>query len=76
MITTDQGLKRIDEIVNNKLQLNVLSYNETTQQLEYKPIINWFDNGTASSKDFCQIQLTHSKTLVCTKNHKFYSNNQ
>lgn len=76
MITTDQGLKRIDEIVNKKLQLNVLSYNETTQQLEYKPIINWFDNGTASSKDFCQIQLTHGKTLVCTKNHKFYSNRE
>ena len=76
LITTDKGPIRIDKIVNEKLKVNVLSYNHTTNKLEYKPIINWFDNGTDSSKNFVKIKLGDRKYLTCTKNHKFYTNGE
>lgn len=75
LISTNQGLIRIDKIVNEKLKIKVLSYNEGTKKLEYKPVINWFNNGTASPKDFIKIKVGDSRYLTCTKNHKFYNGN-
>lgn len=74
LISTDKGLLRIDKIVNERMQVNVLSYNTYTQKFEYKPIVNWFNNGLASPKEFVRIKLGDKKYLTCTKNHKFFSN--
>lgn len=76
LISTDKGLIRIDKIVKERMQVNVLSYNTETQKFEYKPIVNWFDNGLASPKDFVRIKLGDKKYLTCTKNHKFFSNGE
>ena len=45
VLLADGTTKTIGEIVNKKLPLEVLSYNEKTKQIEPKKIINWFNNG-------------------------------
>lgn len=69
-LQTDQGIKTIREIVDNKLQVKVLSYNENTKELEYKSVHNWFKNGVLPKKDWYVIVLENGKTLKCTSNHK------
>lgn len=77
--------KSIQEIVENKIKCNVMSYNFETNQLEAKPIINWFDNGIKPIEDWTKLRVfnkrdSHSKnyngldysSLVCTKTHKLY----
>ena len=41
-IHTDQGLIRISDIVNKKLQCKVLTYNENTGQIEWDAIVNYY----------------------------------
>ena len=74
-IQTDKGLYNIGDIVDNKLQLNVLSYNENNNIFEYKPIINWYNNGKISNKEWVQIEIGNKKNLKVTKNHKIFTNN-
>ena len=74
-IITNKGYLRIDDIVKNKLQVKVLSYNFENKKLEYRPIINWFDNGKGSPKEFNSLMVDNSESypLTCTKNHKFWT---
>lgn len=74
-IITNKGYLRIDDIVKNKLQVKVLSYNFENKKLEYRPIINWFDNGKESPKEFNSLVVNNSESypLTCTKNHKFWT---
>jgi len=71
LIDTDRGLKRIDDIVNNKLKVSVKSYNQQTEKFEYKPVINWFYNGKSSYNNWCEIIPEKGKRKQCTLNHKF-----
>jgi len=66
LIQTSAGLKKIGDIVKNKLNVKVLSYNDATQQLEYKKVINWFDNGKKTGHGFCTVGMV-------TNDHKFFS---
>ena len=50
-------------------QLQVI--NQEKNIFEYKNIINWFNNGTQSYKDWMEIVPEHGKHVKCTKNHKF-----
>ena len=63
LIQTSQGLTRIDN-PNLKGQ-QVLSYNETTQNWEYKKVLRWLDQG---QKQTLIIQTTH-RQIQCTSNH-------
>lgn len=73
LIETDEGLIPIGDIVNNKMEVKVKSYNEAEDKIEYKKIVNWFNNGITSSKDFNTIELLNGMEVSCTKNHKFYT---
>lgn len=42
VIETDKGKLRIGDVVRNKMQVRVQSYNETTKQIEWQPVVNWF----------------------------------
>lgn len=39
--------EKIGKIVNNKMEVEVMCYNDSTQQIEAKPIQNWYVNGKA-----------------------------
>lgn len=76
-ITFTDGRKfTIKEIVENKIEGNVWSYNEKTHQMEAKPIIDWHYNGDVNSHhDYLKITAKHPKTqekskVYVTKNHE------
>lgn len=72
-IQTDKGVKTIGEIVQKQLQVSVLSFNLETKELEYQPIVNWFNNGTAPISDWIELKLEYGALIKCTKNHKIYT---
>ena len=72
LVTTDQGLLKIRDIVNNRLKVNVLSKNEKGEQ-EWKPIVDWFDNGV---KDLIEIEFESGQVLKCTPDHEIYTKNR
>ena len=78
MITTDWGKLSIGSIVTNKLPVNVLSYNETTNTVELKPVVNWFENTIAEKMIELTIETDNGeiKTIKCTPNHRFYTKNR
>jgi hypothetical protein len=42
VLLADGTTKRIDEIVENKLSVDVISWNRSTGQFEPKPVVDWF----------------------------------
>ena len=76
-ITFTDGRKfTIKEIVENRIEGNVWSYNEKTHQMEAKPIIDWHYNGDVNSHhDYLKITAKNPKTkekskVYVTKNHE------
>lgn len=78
ILLEDGTYKTIKEIVDNKLPLKVLSYNEKTKQIEAKRITNWFNNGLKSKEEWISIRQGNSfaTTITATKNHKFFDGKQ
>jgi hypothetical protein len=75
LLDTSDGKKTIEEIVKNKLDVSVLSFNEEKNHLEYKKIVNWFDNGLEHYAGWLDIKPSvGEKHIRCTPNHKFYTN--
>jgi len=74
-IETNSGKKRIGTLYdmwNNKKELPLVkSYNEHTNQFEYKKIINAWNRG---ERDLLQITCGNRK-IKCTENHKFLTEN-
>jgi len=71
LITTDEGEKEISEIVNNKLPIKVLSFNETTKEFEFKPITKYF---RGSTKDWYSLEMPtfyKNRTVHVTGEHPF-----
>ena len=69
-IWTEKGLMQIKDIVTNKLNIKVASYNEVTKKVEFKKVIGWFNNGLKPASEW----LSFGEHRV-TKTHKVYSNN-
>jgi len=67
LIQTDQGKMTIDEIVNNQLSVNVLSYNHENCELEFKPVIGW-SRIDAHEKQWVKLETVRS-TMICTGDH-------
>jgi len=68
----DGTQEKIGKIVNQKLDIEVLSYNPETDRVEPKRIVNWFDNGNAER--FLQFTVAKSggngrAQLAATENH-------
>ena len=77
LICTNKGNLKIGDIVSNKLDVNVLSYNTNTNKQEYKKIKNWFENLIAEPFIELIIQTNKGiKKIRCTGNHKFYTINR
>lgn len=74
-VLTDKGIVAIGDIVTNHLCLNVASYNNGN--IEYQPITGWFENPVMTPLMELTIQTSKGiKTIRCTPDHKFYTNNR
>jgi SNF2 family DNA or RNA helicase len=72
-VMTDVGEIKIGDIVENNLDVNVLTYNHVTKKTEYKKIFRWLKK----SKDtIYQIKLQNGVFIECTGNHKFFTKNR
>jgi len=74
-INTDIGYIPIGKIVEEKIQCNVLSYNEITKENEYKPIITWFSNGKSPYTNWMYVKIDSGGQLRNTLNHGIFTNN-
>lgn len=76
-ILTNHGYYKIGDIVVNKIPCLVKSYDETTHRVEWKRITNWFENTIAKQLIELTLQTEGGiKTIKCTQDHKFYTNNR
>lgn len=73
VVKTDIGDLPIGKIVEEKIKCNVLSYNETSKEFEYKPITNWFNQG---EKEVLKLTFDNGKTLECTYDHPILTRNR
>ena len=74
----DGSTMRIDEIVRDKKEVDVLSYNPQTRAIEPKRVTGWHDNGLlGEGESFLKIKFRrHHRNafgyLRCTPNHIVY----
>lgn len=66
----NNGKKTIEEVVNNRIEDEILSYNESTGLPEFKKIIDYSKNGIDDK--WLEIKLSDGKSLVCTPNHRIF----
>ena len=72
LIITNEGPLAIEDIVNEKLKVEVLTLNEKTKELEWKKINNWYDNGVREL-----IELDFGETKIrCTPDHRILTQNR
>lgn len=69
-ILTEIGWKKIGDIVENKLNVRVLTCDLTSGVLEYKQITHWFKN--LRTDNLIKIILDNGNEIVCTPNHKIF----
>lgn len=78
-VQTNNGVLRIADIVNKELPVEVLSYNEKTKTVEYKPIISYQKFAKKEDEDLIEIKYPYrfgnqkTNTIRCTPDHKFYN---
>jgi len=73
VVLADGTTEKIGKIVNQRLPVEVLSYDATTGAMVPKRVVNWFDNGTTD--EFLQITVAKPMKngraqLACTPNHQ------
>ncbi|MBA3531421.1 MAG: DNA polymerase III subunit gamma/tau [Ardenticatenales bacterium] len=72
LITLADGTKLpIGKIVEEKLEVEVLSYNEQTHQIESKPVVRHMRK--QPELPVVRITFDNNRALVCTINHKIYT---
>jgi recombination protein RecA len=72
VVLADGTTEKIGKIVNQRLPVEVLSYDAVTGTMVPKRVVNWFDNGTTDQ--FLQITVAKPlkngrAQLACTPNH-------
>jgi hypothetical protein len=70
VVNTDMGKLRVGDIVSNKRQVKVESYNEVTGQVEWQPVVNWFTR--SNKEELYRISWGTGKRgslFRCTGNH-------
>lgn len=73
LTTKNNGRLTIKEIVDNKLDVKVKSYNTKTNKVEYKRVISHFKNKELSKKSqWYEIELESGEKLQVTGCHKIY----
>ena len=70
IILTDQGPKRIEELVGGAFAGNVLSYDEHAKRVVYRPVQAV---ARRSSPDFYRVRTTSGRVVECTGDHRIYT---
>jgi len=79
LITLANGSqKTIKEIVDNKLELNILTYNTITKQIEVNKIYNFGKkkNNKKLYKVKIQDEDNNIHEIICTEDHKIFADNK
>lgn len=75
---SDGSTTSIKNIVDNKLNSFVLSFNTSTNKIESNKITNWLKK--SNNKKLLKIKVIDDNnnihTLICTEDHKIFSNNK
>jgi RecA/RadA recombinase len=75
VMLADGTSEKIGKIVNNRMPVEVLSYNSQTGAIEPKKVVNWFDNGRADY--FLQFEVEGGKSgrrhFAATPNHMIFT---
>ena len=75
VMLADGTSEKIGKIVNQKLPVEVLSWNEKTGVIEPRPVVNWFDNGPA--EHFIQFEVeggpSGRRCFAATPNHTIFT---
>ncbi len=70
MVTTKTGAMPIDEIVKNRLEIEVLSVDLSISAPQWKKVSNWFTNRMHHTP----VRITHDAGVFeCTSNHKIWT---
>jgi hypothetical protein len=75
LVRTNKGDLQISDIVKNRLKVEVLSYNTNTKKVEYKPILNYAEDGVDINEQTTQwfeITFDNGETLKLTGNHRVW----
>lgn len=76
-ILTDNGYIRIGDIVTNKLDVSVYSYNEATKQIELKPVVDYHENLVSRPMLRLKFETDRGiKEIRCTPDHKILTSNR
>lgn len=73
VLLADGTTKTIKEIVDGRLQVNVLSVDSSTGVVSPKPVVDWFNNGATSewlSVGIFNNSTGETNTIVLTPDHK------
>lgn len=71
-ILTTKGEISIGDIVENSIDVDVLSYNHELKKIEPKPIYRYLYNG---NKKTIRVMFSNGVEINCTPEHKYYSVN-
>jgi recombination protein RecA len=75
VVLADGSTEKIGKIVNQRLPVEVLSYDPNTKSIQSRKVINWFDNGNAGQ--FLQFVVEGGprgrRTFGVTPNHMIFT---
>jgi len=78
VLLPDGSYKTIKEIVDNRLEIEVMSYDSNTKTLVPKKVTGWFNNGRKNTDEWVHLKYkdTVSSKLKVTKDHEIYTSNR
>ena len=75
VVLADGTTEKIGKIVNQRMPVEVLSYDPATQRVEPRRVMNWFDNGVADQ--FLQFEVegggSGRRKFAATPNHMIFT---
>ncbi len=71
VVITDKGKKTLKQVHQSKINFKILSYNHSSEKLEFKNILNKMKN-LGDEKQWYLIELEDGTKIKATENHLFY----
>ena len=74
LVTTDKGNIKIEDLVNNYKDFNILTYNIETENLEWEKILAC--EKTRENTEIIELELDDGEVLKLTPDHRVYTKNR
>lgn len=71
IVVTNKGKKTLNQVYQSKINFKILSYNHSSEKLEFKNILNKMKN-LGEEKQWYLIELEDGTKIKATGNHLFY----